>query len=312
MNGTHRRSTRNMDVERAVNKALERIDAFIAGETVELPTPQYRKACDELLTMQAASVKTCVLFLGFYQLENPAWDRKSVPVGSRGQYGDKRLSEELSRRSLTLHSNIKAWGENIGSKSGVGQFRFDTDPRFRAFLAAVEDASPEEQRKIADYIASRFAESRSVPSTLPPVGDDVLTFVRAKALFYNLLDMRSEGHIQQFLIAALLYVFRRKQSIEVSTHHPHAADKFARAAGDIEERQEGRLLRAYEVTVRDDWQRRISGFQQKMDEFDLSKYIIVADNINTDDAWSAPARMALDKRHNSRRLGETCGRGGPR
>ncbi len=101
------------------------------------------------------------------------------------------------------------------------------------------------------------------------------------------------GHIQQFLIAALLHEYRRRYSIEITTHHPHAADKFDETAGDIEERRDGQLGRAYEVTVRDDWKNRISNFKKKMDRFGLSKYIIIAAGINTDSEWKEQATMAL-------------------
>lgn len=284
---------RNERVERAVNQALARIDAFIAGAPIALPNGEHRGAVEKLLAEQKASIRTAALFLMFYRLEDPAWDLSSVPVGSRGRFGDKRLSEELSKRSLTLHSNIKAWGENLGIKGNAGEFKFDTDPRFRGFLAAIQNASTEEQRQIADYVAQRFAESQSIPAPLPPVSDDLLTFARTKALFLDLLGIRSEGHVQQFLIAALLHVLRGKQHIEVITHHPHAADEFDRTAGDIEEYQDGHLVRAYEVTVRDDWQNRISGFKEKMDRFGLGKYVIIASNVNTDEAWAQPAQLAL-------------------
>jgi hypothetical protein len=157
----------------------------------------------------------------------------------------------------------------------------------------VQPATPDEQGRIADYIAQRFAESQRIPTPLPPVASALLTFARAKALFLSLLGIRSEGHVQQFLIAALLHELRRRQGIEVRTHHPHAADLFDRAAGDIEEFLEGRLTRAYEVTVRDDWQNRLSGFKDKMDQFGLSKYVIIASNVNTNEAWAQPAQLAL-------------------
>lgn len=290
-------SGRNRAVERAVERALDRVDAFIGEEKLALPSPQYRQACDELLS-KAASVRTCALFL----LEEPTWDLSSVPVGTRGKYGDKRLCEELSGRYITLHDNITAWAENVGIKGNVRQFKFDTHPRFAGFVAAVRDASQDEQRRIADYLAQRFAESRRVPSALPPVDDNVPTFFRARALFRRLLELHSSGHVQQFLVAALLYQFRKKQRIEVTTHHPHASDRFDDHAGDIEERQEGRLVRAYEVTMRDDWKNRVSGFARKMDTYRLSKYIIIAANVNTDSELSESARVALDMGERGRDL----------
>jgi DNA (cytosine-5)-methyltransferase 1 len=286
---------RNRAVERAVEHALDRIDAFIGQERPTLPNPQHRRACDDLLRGQAASVRTCALFLAFYRIAEPTWDLHSVPVGIRGKYGDKRLSQELSERYITLHDNIVAWAENLGIKGNASRFAFDTDPRFASFLAATRDADAVEQGRIADYLALRFAESQRIPSALPPVDDTVLTFFRAKALFHRLLALPSSGHIPQFLIAALLNELRKKQRIEVVTHHPHASDRFDAHAGDIEEFQDSRLIRAYEVTMRDDWKNRLSGFRQKMDVYGLRKYLIIAAGVNndTDLGESAPVALSL-------------------
>ncbi len=285
-------------VEAAVNKALERVDAFIGGEKVSLPQPTHRRACEELLEHKANSVKTATLFLMFFWLEDPTWDRNSVPVGSRGKYGDKKLCEELTNRSITLHGPITAYAENLGWKGNIRSknIRLLEDDRFRDFLEKVADAHDdmEEIGKIADCMAERFAESKREATLLPPVGSDVLTFVRAKVLFHQLLAIHSEGHIQQFLIAALLHEYRRRYSIEITTQHPHAADRYGKTAGDIEERQDGRLVRAYEVTVRDDWKHRISNFKDKMDRFGMSKYVIIAAGINADNEWKVPATMALN------------------
>src|SRR5436190_23180280 len=73
---------RNERVERAVHRALSRIDAFIAGEPIDLPNGEYRGAVERLLAEQKASIRTAVLFLMFYRLEDPAWDLSSVPSGS--------------------------------------------------------------------------------------------------------------------------------------------------------------------------------------------------------------------------------------
>jgi hypothetical protein len=291
------RSLRNVVVEAAVNKALERVDAFISGGQVALPTPPHRRACEELLDTQAGSVRTAVLFLTFYWQEDRSWDVNRVPPGARGKYGDKKLCEELTKRNVTLHGPIVAYGENLGWKGNVRNdtIRLRQDSKFKDFIAKVDDArnDPQELGRIADFLAQRFAESKREPTPLPPVGRDVLTFVRAKILFHSLVTIPSEGHVQQFLIAALLHEYRRRHSIEITTHHPHAADKYDDTAGDIEEWREGQLVRAYEVTVRDDWKNRISQFKAKMDRFSLSKYVIIAGGVNADEDWKVPATMAL-------------------
>jgi len=290
-------SRRNEKVEAAVRKALDRVDAYVSGEAVVLPKPEHRRACDTLLETKAASVRTATLFLMFHWLEESGWDRDAVPIGARGEYGDKLLCEELTNRNITLHGPIIAYGENLGWKGNVAarNVHLLQDTRFNTFLNAVADAAgdPAAVKKLADYLAQRFAESKTEPKPLPPVGPEVLTFVRAKELFHKLLKVKSEGYVQQFMIAALLHEYRRRHVIEVKTHRPHAADRYDETAGDIEEWHEGRLIRAYEVTVRDDWKNRISGFKTKMGKHGLSKYIIIAADINTDAEWSVPAKMAL-------------------
>ena len=300
-------SRRNVMVGEAVGKALERLDVYISGERVHLPAPAHRRACEELLADKSPSVKVAALFLLFYWFEDPAWDMNSVPVGVRGKYGDKKLCEEMTNRNITLHGAITAFAENLGWKGNVRSrnVRLLEDDRFKDFLEKVADArnNSKEIAKMANYMAQRFAESKREATPLPPVGSDVLTFARAKVLFHQLLAIRSEGHVQQFVIAALLHEYRRRYSIEITTHHPHAADRFDETAGDIEERRDGQLTRAYEVTVRDDWKNRISNFTKKMDRFGLSKYIIIASGINTDNEWKMPATMALKLEHYGRDIG---------
>jgi hypothetical protein len=284
---------RNESVGKAVQAALSRIDDFIGGSQLSLPAAKYRRACDELLNNQRPSIKTAVLFLLFYWLESPDWDLKNVPIGIRGKYGDKLLSEQLTNRSITLHQRIVAFGENLGWKGNVREFNLHTDPRFSAYLSAILDAAPSQRKKIADYIAYKFAESKSEAAPLPPIGPEVLSFARAKSLFYTLLSLHTEGHVQQFLIAALLSEFRKRYGSDIHTHHPHAADRFDETAGDIEEFRESQLVAAYEVTVRSDWENRINNFRDKMDRYHLSKYVIIAANVNSNGRWAVPANLAL-------------------
>ena len=53
---------RNLLVEQSVNRTLGRIDDFISGEEINLPTPAHQRACEDLLT-KSASVRTAALFL---------------------------------------------------------------------------------------------------------------------------------------------------------------------------------------------------------------------------------------------------------
>lgn len=282
---------RNDKVEAAAQLALKRVDAFIGGAKVKLPSAGARKACDRQAEHRSGSVRIASLFLACYAAVDETWDCERVPTGIRGQFGDKLLGEQLSQRSVTLHNATTAFGENLGWKGNVANVRLSNDPRFSTFCAVLAKAKPAERALIADYMAAKFAESRREVKPLPSVGDDVLTFARAKQLFQGLLSLPTEGHVQQFVIAAMLAIHRRRYGAEVRTHHPHASDKFDETAGDIEEFHDGRLIRAYEVTVRPDWKNRLSAFRGKMDKYGLAKYVIIAGGVNADDELAEPARL---------------------
>ncbi len=283
---------RNLLVERAVDQALARVDAFIEGERlVALPSPPARAAADAQIAHGSNSVRLASLFLIFYATVDAAWDGNMIPTGIRGQYGDKRLATELGLRNITLHNAITAFGENLGWKGNVTAARLQGDNRFDGFSRALAKMDSVDRERAADYMAAKYAESRKVIAPLPPVGDDVLTYARARQLFYALLAVPSEGNIQQFLIAALLHQHRARYGYEIRTHHVHAADKFDTTAGDIEELHGGDLVRADEVTVRPDWKNRVGDFRAKMDAAELKKYTIIASNVNSDDELAEPASM---------------------
>lgn len=283
---------RNVLVERAVDDALARIDAFIEGERLAtLPGPAARGALDAQLGHGSNSVRLASLFFAFYAAVDPRWDCNSIPTGIRGQYGDKRLATQLGLRNITLHNAITAFGENLGWKGNVTNSRLQNDVRFDRFSKALAGMSADDRPLAADYMAARFADSRKVIAPLPPVADDVLTYARARQLFYSLVAIPSEGNIQQFLVAALLYVHRQRYGYDIRTHHVHASDRFDTTAGDIEELLNGDLVRAYEVTVRPDWKNRVGDFRKKMDTAKLRKYTIIASDVNCDDDLAEPADM---------------------
>ena len=201
---------RNKAIEQAARHILERIDSFMGKEKVGLPKPQIRKVCDLQLSHRAGSVRFASLFLANYAVCDSSWDCESLPTGIRGKYGDKLLAEELTRRHITLHDAITAFGENLGWKGNAANVRLSSDPRFASFVEVLAKADPREREKMKDYMCARFAESRCEMPPLPQVGDDVLTFAKAKHLFSRLIDLPSEGHVQQFMVAAMLSVHRQR------------------------------------------------------------------------------------------------------
>lgn len=283
---------RNVNVERAVDLLLGLVDKVIAGTTLGSPAKAITRALfDDHLTSHGGSVRLACAFLTAYSVVDEAWDHHSVPTGVRGTYGDKKLASELTFRHVTFHKNITAFGENLGWKGAVKQFDLSQDVRFREFLEGLMALSAEEKQKLLHHVAWRIATSRVVPLALPPLPGSYLSYARSLSLCESLLAVPSEGHIQQFLVAAFLEVHRKRFGHRVQTHHPHASDTFDGTKGDIEEFRDYELIAAYEVTVRSDWKNRLSDFGKKIREADLPKYVIFAAGVRADPDLSPAARL---------------------
>lgn len=274
---------RNVHVQEAVDLLIEYVDQLSEGEALGNPTPRILKQIfDGHIEGHGGSVILACAFLTAYSLTDPDWDFNSVPTGTRGKYGDKRLAGELTFRHVTLHNSITAFGENLGWKGNVRNFQLSSDSKFSAFLGQIRALNTDERQSIVRHIAWRLHESRIIPKALPKLPSRYLSYARSLALCETLLSIPSEGHIQQFLVAAFLEIHRRRLGNRVVTHHPHASDKFDGTAGDIEEFRDSDLVAAYEVTVRDDWKNRLPDFGTKVADAKLPKYIIFASNVRSD------------------------------
>ena len=281
-------SSRNLNVEQAVALILETIDSYISGSTLDvLPGKDIRDSVSSHFQKNGGSVRVASLFLLAYSILDSGWDKKSVPTGIRGKYGDKLLASELTNRHITFHKNITAFGENLGWKGNVANIDLRNDPRFKSILNLFS-LSEKERKEVFLYVCSVVSESRVVPKAIPKLPANYLTYARAVSLATKLLAIPSEGHIQQFLVAAFLHHHRIRYGAEILTHHPHASDKFDSTYGDIEEFLDGILIMAYEVTVRPDWKNRLPDLRSKMNDSGLQKYVLIASNINNDEEISSP------------------------
>ncbi|NCA83083.1 MAG: hypothetical protein EOM72_10115 [Opitutae bacterium] len=283
---------RNGYVELSVSDILTRLDELCKGQPIgDLPSNITRKIFDDLIVAERGSVRLAAVFLLAYSVRAKRWNFKSVPIGIRGKYGDKRLAAALTERHVTLHQGITAFGENLGWKGNVRNVNLSRDPRFRTFIAAIMTLDQVTLTQLREYAVYKLFESRVIPRALPPLPRGYLTYARALLLCEKLLALPSEGHIQQFLVAGFLKAHRQRFGHDVTTHHPHASDTFDAKAGDIEEFREGALIAAYEVTVRDDWKNRLPDFERKASTAGLQKYAIFASRVHDDERLASAAAL---------------------
>lgn len=283
---------RNENVEKAVDLLIQLVDKLANGESLgPPPSKKIKNLFDVHVESHGGSVRLACAFLVAYSTVDSSWDFKSVPTGVRGKYGDKRLAGELTFRHVTFHKNITAFGENLGWKGAVKQFDLSKDPRFSGFLLILKSLSNGELKSLVNHVAWRLQSSRVLPQALPPLPSSYLSYARSLDLCEKLISVPSEGHIQQFLVAAFIEVHRKRYGHRVITHHPHASDKFDGTKGDIEEFRDYDLVAAYEVTVRDDWKNRLADFGKKVSEGRLPKYVIFASNVRNDPELYPAARL---------------------
>ena len=288
------RSGRNKNVEEAVDLFIDLFDRLVHGETLGPPTPRkIKQIFDSHAQKHGGSVRLACVFLTAYAVQDRDWSFTGVPVGTRGKYGDKKLASALTLRHATFHNSITAFGENLGWKGNVKNFDLSKDDRFWPYLAKVQALTLSQRRSLLQHIAWVFFSTRVVPVALPPLPDSYLSFARSLSLCERLMAIKSEGHIQQFLVAAFLQAHRSRFGHRVETHHPHASDKFDGTYGDIEEFRENELVAAYEVTVRDDWKNRLADFGKKTVAGNLKKYVIFAADVRSDPEL-CPAEQLID------------------
>lgn len=274
---------RNESVEKAARLLIDLVDRLTDGELLGAPaSSSIKNVFDNQIESHGGSVRLACAFFAAYSVIDSHWDFASVPTGIRGKYGDKLLAGELTSRHVTFHRNITAFGENLGWKGSVRQFDLSRDVRFSSFLSELKLLSEQDRMSLVNHIAWRLQSSRAVPQALPQLPSSYLSYARSLYLCEKLMDTPSEGHIQQFLVAAFIEVHRKRCGHRVVTHHPHASDTFDGTKGDIEEFRDGDLVAAYEVTVRDDWKNRLADFGKKALEGGLQKYVIFASNVRSD------------------------------
>ena len=270
-------------VEGAVDRIVGDLDKLIKGGSMNGAVPKKIQEIFKAAIRDAkGSVRLANIFFIAYALLSKNWNFEEIPVGIRGTYGDKKLATALTIRHVHFHMAVTAFGENLGWKGNVRSFNLKNDGRFSAFMAQLKSLSVLEKEQLFSHAIWEVYQTRAVPKALPKLPARYLTYSRALALCEELISLQTEGHVQQFLVAAFLSVHRGRFGNSVRTHHPHASDKFDNTCGDIEEFRNEELLAAYEVTVRDDWKNRLPDFHAKMVKGKLSKYVIIASNVHTD------------------------------
>jgi len=133
------------------------------------------------------------------------------------------------------------------------------------------------------YLAAGVAATaRDLPS-LRKINTPRLTFANVFGLLDALLAMPSGGAHQQYIFAALLeaYLQQLGQPGVVETKNINASDASAGTAADVQHKQGGQVIEAYELTA-NDWRTKIHPARATLAARDLSRIHVLGSLVQQD------------------------------
>jgi hypothetical protein len=126
------------------------------------------------------------------------------------------------------------------------------------------------------YMATGIAATARNLPPLPDLDVSRLTFRRVLGIVENLLDVRSAGAHEQFLLAALLHAAAEEHGgRRVETKALTAPDASAGTAADVQVLDGGKIIEAYEVTA-NAWAAKVPQAAAVLRHYDLPRVHIVA------------------------------------
>lgn len=174
-------------------------------------------------------------------------DWRSQPLHNPARSASRFLGSELYPR---LHIAGSPEALQTGVK-GTGTYMDRSNETWRAVLSWASDQTDLEPIEAAYlYLASSIAATARALPELPALDTPRLTFGRIFALVDEMLNRPSGGAHEQLLFAAFLGAWRQQVDLPgfVETKHINAADAAAGTAADIQVKQGGQVMEAYEVT----------------------------------------------------------------
>lgn len=216
-----------------------------------------------------------VVQLGYGLAADEPMDLTQRPSGSRGATGvagrtGSLLKEHHVATVPDSHQNIAKNNPNMAR----GNFpAFDNVLRW----ASEPERTKDELRAVFDYACCSIARTARPVSPMPDVDQGKLTFAAVMTLFNEMLEAKSGGAHEQYIVAALLEADAGQSATEqyVETKNINTSDKSARSPADVQLKRKGRVDEAFEVTA-NEWTEKTSPGSEKIRAFDLSRLHVVA------------------------------------
>jgi len=212
------------------------------------PPQEIKAALDALVAKGQYTVRDGILTLLAMEVAGgDLIDWHSQPLHNPARSASRFLGSDLYPR---LHIAGSAEALQTGVK-GTGTYLDRSNETWRAVLSwASEQTELEEVEAAYLYLAEKIAGTARALPDLPELDTPRLTFGRVFAVADEMLARPSGGACEQLLFAAFLGSWREQSGLPgfVETKHVNAADAAAGTAADVQVKQGGQVIEAYEVT----------------------------------------------------------------
>jgi hypothetical protein len=181
-----------------------------------------------------------------------------LAYGELIDWGTQRLHNPARSASRFLGSDLYPKLHIAGSPEalqtgvkGTGTYLDRSNETWKSVLRWASDQKGLEPVEAAFlYLASKIAATARALPDLPELDTPRLTFGRVLAVVDGMLGRPSGGAHEQLIYAAFLGSWRQQLDLPgfVETKHVNAADAAAGTAADVQVKQGGQVVEAYEIT----------------------------------------------------------------
>lgn len=203
---------------------------------------------DDLVAKGQHTVRDGILTLLAMELANgDLIDWRTQRLHNPARSASRFLGSDLYPR---LHIAGSPEALQTGVK-GTGTYLDRSNETWKSVLSWASDQNELEPVEGAFlYLASKIAGTARALPDLPELDTPRLTFRRVFAVVDEMLDGPSGGAHEQLLFAAFLGSWRQQVDLPgfVETKHVNAADAAAGTAADVQVKQGGQIIEAYEIT----------------------------------------------------------------
>ncbi len=209
------------------------------------------KGMEAALNYKAEGYREVVLIQTAYQLSSDRPEDLTRAVEGARPCG-KRLGDFLRANHI---SGTKDAYQGIGKNTS--NLARGILPDYDELLRWTATAGRERILMVFEAMAARLAALSKPVKSMPDLDQGALDFGAVAALLDDLLDRPSEGAYQQFLVAAFLEAAIEEfgaggvNGLRSETKSLTATDRSSKVPGDVQIRQRGSTIAAFEVTAND-------------------------------------------------------------